>query len=134
MLFRSHHVNRRFGIAAATVRACATERAALLDVVEEREELIELALRDGVVFVVVAAAAVEGQPEPRRAGCLDAVDDRLNAPLLRDESALAVDPVVAIEAGGNELALRRLRCQVASPECFLHLLAVQTAADLVFLA
>ena len=45
--------------------------------------------------MIVAAAAVEGQPEPGGADGLGHVHDVIDAVLLRDASALAVDGVVA---------------------------------------
>ena len=63
--------------------------------------------------MVVAARAADGEPEPDGAGRLDAVDDVLDLCLGGDRAALAVEHVVAVEAGGDELIKRRLRQQVA---------------------
>ena len=111
-LFGGRHLDERIGIAAAAI-AHALDRAALGDVIEEGEELIKFPLRNGIVFVVVAAAAIEREREPREAGGLDAVDDVLDAPFLGDEAALAVDAVVAMKACGDGLRARGRGQQVA---------------------
>ena len=122
--FGRRDVNGRLGVAAAAIGAHAGQRAGLLDAVEEGEEGIELALGDGVVFVVVAAAAVEGQAQPSRARRLHAVNDGLDTPLLRDEAALAVDAVVAVEARGDE------RVEVSGSEFWVLSFREQVAGEL----
>ena len=53
-------------------RIADLDRPAVLgDVVEKGEELVKLALRDGVVFMVVTARATEGEPEPHGRGRVD---------------------------------------------------------------
>src|SRR5262249_33278385 len=71
-----------------------------LDVaVEEGEELVVLALRQGVVLVVVTLSAAERQAEPDAGGGVDAIDDGLDAELLAIDAALAIGERVAVEAG-----------------------------------
>ncbi len=54
----------------------------LVAVVEEREQLIELVVRDRIVLVRVTLGAADGEPQPNAAGGGHAVEDRLDAPLL----------------------------------------------------
>ena len=63
--------------------------------------------------MIVAAGAADREAKPDRAGGLDAVDHVLDLCLGGDRAALAVEHVVAVEAGGDELIERRLRQQVA---------------------
>ncbi len=81
----------------AVVRA----KAGLVDAVEECEQPVKILLRDRVVFVVVAARAVQREAEEHRAHRLHAVGDVLDDPFVRYRAALGVDAVVAIEAGGD---------------------------------
>ena len=53
--------------------------------------------------MIVAAAAVQREAEPSEAGGLHAVNDVFDAPLLGDDAALAIEAVVAVEAGGHDL-------------------------------
>ena len=113
---RVREEEQRRGVAAlAGGRGAAevAEHARFLVGIEVGEELVELLLADRVVFVVVAAAAVERQRHPGRAGGLQAVDDRFDEPLLDDATALAVEAVVAVEARGDDLGFQRVRQQVA---------------------
>jgi hypothetical protein len=100
------------GIAAGAIGG-TTDDAGFVDVVEEGEELIEFLLADGVVFVVVAAGAAEGEAHPGGASGVDAVDDVFDAPFLVDDAAFAVDAVVAMEAGGDDLIEARVGEEVA---------------------
>ena len=70
---------------------------------EEGEELIELPLRHGVVFVVVAASAPQGQGEPGCPGGLEPIHHVLGLPLLIDGPELGVEPVVPVEPRGHLL-------------------------------
>jgi hypothetical protein len=63
--------------------------------------------------VVVAAAAAHRQAQERRGRRLDAVDDAFDAPLLVDDAALGVHPVVAVEPRRDLLRLRRVGQQIA---------------------
>ena len=63
--------------------------------------------------MVVAPGAAEGQAQPGQAGGLDAVDHGLDPPFLGDRAALAGQPVVPVEAGGDELVAVRLGQEVA---------------------
>ncbi len=81
--------------------------------IEVREELIELALRERVVLVVVALSTPGRQPHPDGGGRADSVGDVFDAVLLRDDAGLFGDHVVAVEAGRDALLDRRVRQQVA---------------------
>ena len=100
---------RRRDRAAEDFAAGDGERgAAVVDVagvVEEGEQLVVLAVLDGVEFVRVALAAADGEAEPDRAGGVDAIDDGFVAELLLVGAAFFVDERVAVEGGGDALAL-----------------------------
>ena len=102
------HADERLGVAAIGV-----EHAGFLVRVEVGVELVKLALRDRVVFVIVAAGAAEREAEPRLAGGVHAVDDRLREPLRLDASALAIQPRVAVKTGRDFLRQRGVGQQIA---------------------
>ena len=72
-------------------------------VVEEGEELIELALRDRVVLMIMAAATVEGQAQPSHSRGFHAINDGLDAPFFGDQSSFSIESMITIEAGGHDL-------------------------------
>ncbi len=86
----------------------------LLLAIEERHELVILALLDGIVFVIVALGAADRQAQKDRARGGHAVEQRLDAVLLLIHAAFLVDHGVAMEAGGDFLIERGVRQQVAS--------------------
>ena len=85
----------------------------LIVVVQEGEELVILALQNGIVFVVVALTAVDREAEPRFADGVHAVNHRFGAELLGLDAAFLVKHRVAHEAGGDALVERRVRQQIA---------------------
>ena len=85
----------------------AIDAADLGDAVPVGEELVILLLRNRIVLVIVAAAAADGQAEPDGAGGIDAIDDVIDARLLGDAAAFAVEHVIAMEAGRDLLRDRR---------------------------
>src|SRR6185503_9023289 len=68
----------------------------LVDAVEERAERVVVALRDRIELVIVAAGALEGQPQHRRAERVHAIRDVFLAELLLDAAALVRLPVQAV--------------------------------------
>ena len=90
------------------------QRPAFGDVIEERKELVELALRDRIVFVVVATTAVECQCHPGHPGCFHAVDHGFDAPFLGDDSPFAVQAMIAIETRCDVLGSTRVGNEIAS--------------------
>ena len=87
--------------------------AALRHVVEEGVELVEIALRHGIVFVVVALRARERQAEPGRAGRGHAIDHIEVQVFLIDQPALVARHHVAVKAGRDLLIDRRSRQEIA---------------------
>lgn len=71
--------------------------------VEEGGEGVVILLAEGIVFVIVAAAAVEGEAHPDGADGFGHVEDVVDAVFFGDGSAFAVDGVVAEEAGSEFL-------------------------------
>ena len=63
--------------------------------------------------MVVAAAAADREAKPRLASRLHPVDDRLDEPLLGDQSSLTVEPVVPVETGGDNVVARGARQHVS---------------------
>ena len=90
---------RSAGIAAAPVNG---------SLVKEGGELVVFLLGDRVIFVVVAAATIKGESQPHRAGGLGHIHDVVDAVLLGDSSAFAIDGMITQEAGSKAL----LRCGV----------------------
>ena len=91
----------------------AAGKAVLRNLIERGHQPVIIALRERVVFVVVALRAGQGQPQPGRGRRVHAVEEDVEALLLGDGPTLAVEQVVAIEARGNELVVGRLGQQVA---------------------
>ena len=87
--------------------------AALGDVVEVSEELIELFLADWIVLVAVAAGASSSQAEPDGGRGIDAIDDVFDGEFFGDDAPLGVAAMVAIEAGSDVLFPRGVRQHVA---------------------
>src|SRR5690242_16297660 len=77
--------------------------ARLVDVVEEREQPVIVALRNWIESVVVAARAFDRQPEHGGPERVDAIDDVFGAELLVDAAALVGLAMEAIERGGDAL-------------------------------
>lgn len=66
-------------------------------VVEHCVELVELLLADGIVLVIVALGASEGESHPDRAGCADPVDLRFAAKLLAIRTVFMVHQGVPVK-------------------------------------
>ena len=64
--------------------------------------------------MVVAAGAAGGEPKPCEACGFNPVDNCLDAPFFSDQPAFAVEAVIALETGGNELFLGGIRQHVTS--------------------
>ena len=75
----------------------------LVDVLKKRGERIKILLRDRIELVVVATAALEGEPEERGAKGGHAVVDVVDAVFLLDGAALALLRMQAVEGGGEHL-------------------------------
>ena len=100
-------LDRRFGVADAT------RLTLFIELVEEGEELVVLALRERVELVIVAAGAAQRQAHQDRCGRVYAIGHVFDAVLLGDDAALGIDDVVAVEAGRQSLVECRVRQQVA---------------------
>ena len=72
-------------------------------VVEEGEELIELALRNGVVLMIMTAATVEGQAQPSHSRRFHTINDGLDTPFFGDQPPFPIESMITIEAGGHDL-------------------------------
>jgi hypothetical protein len=82
-------------------------------VVEDRVELKVFALRQRVVFVVVALRAGQRRAHPGAQRRVHAIDDGDGAKLLVDRAPFVVGERVAVEAGGDLVVERGARQQVA---------------------
>ena len=93
----------------------------LIDVIEEREQGVEVPLREWVKLVVVAAAALERQAKKCGAEGGHAVVDVVDAILLLDRPALGLLRVEPVECRGEHLLIGGVGKQVAGhlPECEL---------------
>ena len=81
----------------------------LLLAVEERHQLVILALLDWIVFVIVALSAANRQAQKNCARGCHTVEQGLDAVLLLVNAAFLVDHGVAMEAGGDFLIKRGVR-------------------------
>ena len=84
-----------------------------IEVVEEGIHLVEVLLGDGVVFVVVADGAAEGEAHEGSANGGDAVDDVFEMGFFWKSGADVDDEVESVEAGGDELFLGGVLVKVA---------------------
>ena len=85
----------------------------LSHVVEIREELIELLLRERIELVVVASRARDRQAHEHRGGRVHAIDDVFDRVLFGNDAAFRVAAVITIEPGGDLLVQRSVGQQVA---------------------
>ncbi len=92
---------------------CIDRRPRFVVAVEEREQAVVFLLRNGVVFVIVALGALDGQAEHRLSDGVHAVEHRVHAKLLGIDGALLVEHGIAQEAGGHDLILVGVRQLVA---------------------
>ena len=87
--------------------------ASLRYVVEEGEKPVVVALRDGIVFVIVTTRAFQREPQPRHAERANAVGNILNPVLFVDDATLGVDNVIASKTGGDALVQGGVRQEIA---------------------
>ena len=78
-------------------------------VVEESEEGIVILNGERIVFVVVALSAFEGGAKENGAGCVDAVENLVDAVFLGMHASFHVAGGRAVKAGGDALAWRGIR-------------------------
>ena len=83
--------------------AAASGFGVAVEVVEEGIHLKEVLLGNGIVFMIVADGALEGEAHEGGADGGDAVDDVLEVGFFREGGAPVDDEVEAVEAGGDEL-------------------------------
>ena len=95
---------RSAGVSAAAING---------GLVKEGGELVVFLLCEGVIFVVVAAATIEGQGQPDCAGGLGHIHDVVDTVLLGDAPTLTINGVVTQEAGGKALLRGSVRQKVA---------------------
>ena len=88
--------------------------ALLLDIVEVREKLVVLLLRERIEFVIVATGAAERETEPHGSGSLGAVGNVLYAKLLVNRTPFGGRAMVPIESGGDDLVASGVRKHVPS--------------------
>ena len=118
---RMFHLDAVFNRANTTMHLCDAlllrrsvhHAARLVVVVQEREHLVILLLRDGIVFVVVALAAVDREAEDALPDRVHAVEHRLHAELLGVHAAFFVHHRIPQEAGCDDLILRGIRQLIA---------------------
>ncbi len=85
----------------------------ILRVVEKGEELVVIALGDGIEFVSVTLGATHGESQPDRPRGVDPVDHGLDPELFAVRAAFLVDEGVAVEGGGDPLRLGGVGKQIA---------------------
>ena len=78
----------------------------LVRIVEKGEEAIVVALRNRVVFVVMATSARKGEPEPNRADGFGPVKQGSIAELLLIRTAFRISQEFAVKGSGKSLIAR----------------------------
>ena len=105
----------------------------LVGAVENGEQLVEFALRNRVVLVIVAAGAAQGQTKKRGAGRANAVDHGFHAKLLVVGPAFFVQHRVAMEPGCNALSdagiVQHVAGQLLDRELVERQIAIQRLDD-----
>ena len=76
--------------------------------IEESRERVILTLRQRIVFVIVTATAVEGQPHPDRAHRFSHIENVIDAVLFWNASPFAIDGIISQEAGRENLLFGRI--------------------------
>ena len=119
-LFLHRSVTRFLGVVLVEQRGGAGDRvgevrveAGLLGRVEEREEPIVILLRDGIVFVVVAAGAFHREPEKRAGRRVNPVGVVLHAELFIHAAPFICLAMQAVEGRRGFLIARGVGQQVA---------------------
>src|SRR5207245_794105 len=97
----------------AANRRRVSPHAALGDVMEKREETVEILLGQRIIFVIVTPRAAQRQPQPDGGGGFDAVGAIFNEEFFGNDPALLIDHVVAVKAGRDLLIKRRIWQKVA---------------------
>ncbi len=93
--------------------AAASGFRAAVKVVEEGEQLIEITLRDRIVFVVVADGTFQGESHERGPNGADAVDHVPREALFGQRRATVDDQMQPIETRRDQLIGRRRRIEIA---------------------
>ncbi len=112
-LIRGRRLHRWFSIPHATGFAL------FIQIVEERKELIVLALGERIELVVMAAGTTERDTHQDCRCCVNTISHVFNPVFFRDDSPFRIDHMVSIEARGNPLIERRFGKQVAC-QLFRH--------------
>ena len=94
-------------------RADAVEQSPFVDGVEERAHRVIILHGERIVFVIVAARALEGQREESGAEGVDPVGNPFLPELRLDAAAFLGLAVQAVEGGGGDLFAGRIWQQVA---------------------
>jgi hypothetical protein len=88
-------------------------KAGFVDGIEESGEAVVVAGRDGVVLVVVAAGAFEGESEEGGAHGVDAIRDVFGAEFLIDAATLVGLAMEPVEGGGQDLITGRIGQEIS---------------------
>ena len=107
VLLSGAELKQRF-VGAGAPCGIAEIAAQFVDVVEERVKLVELALGDRIVLVVVAPCAAQCHAEEGNPGDVNSVYDRLYPVLLEVDAALEVEQGVAVESCRDQLFVGRI--------------------------
>ena len=107
----------------------------LVVVIQIREELVVLFLRQWIELVVVALGAGDGEAEERLADGVHPVVHGIHAELFRIDSSFLVQHGIAKKSGGDDLVLGRVWQQVAgdllADELVVGQIAVECVDDIV---
>ncbi len=112
--FLSRDLFRRWDFEDGPVEIVALSLARnFINIIEVREKLIELFLRDRIKLVIVTAGAPESEPEKGGTGRGYPIYNRFHAILLEVDTTLIVAGRIAMKAGGDQLVDAWIRQHVA---------------------
>jgi hypothetical protein len=77
---------------------------AIRNIVEESCQLIEVLLRDRIIFMVMTPCTLNGKHKEHRGCGVDAIGDVFRVIFFFDDATFCRENVVAVEAGGDLLA------------------------------
>ena len=97
----------------ANVRFIGQLQSRFFSVVEERHQLIILAMRNRIVLVRVTLSTPRGKPQPGGPRRGNSISHRMKSKLQRIDAAFFVQHRVAMKPGGNSLGHRRIRQHIA---------------------
>ena len=108
---------------------CGNLQRGFILIIEEREQLVILALADGIELVLMALGTTDGEAHPHGPRGVGAIPDRFDPKLLRVGPAFLVDERVPMKTRGDELLRGGVRQQIAGELLVRKLIERQIAVE-----